>query len=221
MDLTTPAAKKSGQPVTVDNDPLAGKRELTDRPADDWSTHYGLQGQGPGPFVYTNRSWISPSFPSFGPREAMNPRHFPNHIKGRGARIAAPVDSEADRLFTSERIQHQRFAGFSTWEATVFQDVKTYQSANELVNGRMINKRLVVREDTWYSVFKKHRWIDYNVKVSQSGINLPRKNGGRDAIWSVDNPAVWSELRPCIELANRILRLATRGNWCVSISPLF
>ena len=103
----------------------------------------------------------------------------------------------------------------------MFQDVKTYQSANELVNGRMINKRLVVREDTWYSVFKKHRWIDYNVKVSQSGIDLPRKNGGQDAIWSVDNPAVWSELRPCIELANRILRLAARGNWCVSISLLF
>lgn len=31
----------------------------------------------------------------------------------------------------------------------------------------MINKRLVVGEGKWYPVFRKNRWIDYNVKMRQ------------------------------------------------------
>lgn len=224
MDADPPAAKKSGPPVTTDNDPLAGRRELTDRASDDWGTRYGLQNQGPGPFVHTNKSWITPSFPSFDRRAANNPRYFPNHFLDHGHLlkdgVPAPVDSEADRLFTSERIQQHKFAGLRTWEAALLQDVRAYQSGNELAGGCMISQRLAVREDGWFSVFRKHRWIDYNVKVSESGVDVPRKHGGRDAIWSVDNPAVWEELRPCIELANRLLCMATRGPWCVDIFVL-
>lgn len=225
MDLDASAAKRSGPAVTVDNDPLAGKRELTDRPPDDWAVRYGLQNQGPGPFLHTNKSWITPSFPSFDRRATNNPRHFPNHFQDHKTLlrdgVPAPVDLEADLLFTTERIQQHKFAGLRTWEAALLQDVKAYQSGNELAGGFMLNKRLIVGEAYWLPVFKKHRWIDYNVKVRESGIDLPRKYDGRDAIWSVDNPAVWEELRPCIELANRLLCMATRGSWYVDDLPSF
>ena len=219
-----PPAARSAPPVTKDNDALSGKRELTDRQSDDWGTRYGLENQGPGPFVHTNRSWIAPSFPEFRRKAATNPRRFPNHF---GAHeyllkhgVPPPLDSEVDRLFTSEEIQRQKFAGLRTWEATLLQDVRLYQGGNELVGGCMISKRLVVKEVEWYPVFRKNRWIDYNVKLSESGIELPRKNGGRDAIWSVDNPVVWEELRPCIELANRLLGQAVGGPWCVATYTL-
>lgn len=123
MEHNTPAAKKSGAPVTTDNDPLAVERELTDRPSDDWGIRYGLQRQGPGAFVHTNRSWIASSFSSFRHRAATNARHFPDHFKDQDALlkdgVLAPVGPEADRLFTSEQIQRQKFVGLRTWEAAL------------------------------------------------------------------------------------------------------
>ncbi|SPO01501.1 uncharacterized protein DNG_04174 [Cephalotrichum gorgonifer] len=215
------AAEKSRLPAPTISDYLVSQRELADRPRSSWGLRYGLESKGPGVFVNTDKSWISPSFPSFGPRAATNPRYFPNNLISEPSLledgVPAPVGTEADHLFTSERIQQQRFAGLRTWEASLLQDVKSYESANELAQGTMISNRLVVREDEWYPVFKKSRWIDYNFNIKDSGITLPRKIGGRDAIWSVNNHAVWRELRSSIELANRILRLAVRGPWLSSL----
>lgn len=203
--------------------PLAGTHEPADCPPSPWGTRYGLHSQTPSPFMPTNNSWISPSLPAFGPKAATTPSTFPNTLSTRPTLkngIPAPNPLEADRLFTTERIQQQRFAGLRTWEASLLQDVKGYEGGNELVQGCMISKRLVVGEEAWYPVFRKNRWIDYNVKVGESGVVCPRELGGKDAVWSVDNEAVWGELRPCVELANRILRQAVRGPWYVALLSL-
>lgn len=97
--------------------------------------------------------------------------------------------------------------------------VEMSPGVEEVVQGAMVSKRLVVREDRWYPVFMKNRWIDYNDKARDSGAELTVENGAHDTLWSVDDPTVWRELRPCIELASRILGQAVRGPWCVPLYP--
>lgn len=68
-----------------------------------------------------------------------------------------------------------------------------------------------------YPVFRNNSWIDYNDKDGESGTDLTLENRVRGTVWSVDNPAVWKELRPCVELSSQILSQAVRDPWCVFI----
>lgn len=54
---------------------------------------------------------------------------------------------------------------------------------------------LNVDEDSWFPCFRKDRWFGSIATDMMLTGNL----------WSVDDPAVWKELRIILELANRIL----------------
>ena len=198
---------------TGDNDPQAGEWELTARPPSPWGARYGVHTQRPRPFVHTNRSWLSPSFPTFSPRDALKIRgSIPEDGDGSGE-VETPIGEEADRLFTSEVIQMQRFAGLRTWEAILVKDVSRYAEGHELVTPGNASKELAIVEELWFAVFRKNRWIDYHLRLQDSAIDCPRTNFDPDGIWSASNPEIWRELCPSIELANRILHQACHGPW--------
>lgn len=189
----------------------SGDTTVTDTIQDDWASRYGIHDQKPALFTDVNRSWLCPIFPNFGPTEAHSIAAFIGD--GDQDFVNAPQGDAADQLFASESIQMERFSGLRTWEVMLFKNVKAYQDGNELVTHGNETRRLVVNEAEWCSVFKKNRWIDYCMKLKDSAIDKPRTYGGEDAIWSVDNPAVWEQLSPAIELANRILHQACHGSW--------
>lgn len=79
-------------------------------------------------------------------------------------------------------------------------------AAELLVQLRM----LTVNEAGWCEVFARERWFDLHVKVKGK---LPNTVGaiGDDDIWSVDNPVIWNEMRPCLELADRLLKASVES----------
>ena len=128
-----------------------------------------------------------------------------------GPAIPAPVGAETDRLTSDKKIRRHQRPSLQTWETALIQGIETCQDAEEVVQETLIGKRLVVREDEWYPVFRRDKRINCTGKTRGSDSFMENGHGAR---WSVDGPAVWRELRPCIELANRILGQAVRGPWC-------
>lgn len=127
------------------------------------------------------------------------------------------METDADRQPSDDNVPRYKRPCLQVWEDALIQGVEAVSGVEEVFQESMAGKRLVVSEDRWYPVFMKDRWIDYNDKGQNSEGELTVANGVHDTVWSVDDPRVWRELRPCIELASRILGQAVRGPWCVPL----
>ncbi|KAI0903348.1 hypothetical protein F4823DRAFT_636216 [Ustulina deusta] len=77
-------------------------------------------------------------------------------------------------------------------------------------------KRIKVDESSWFNFLKRDKWWDLEGRDDKLGVR-----------WSVDDPKVWAEFSPCLELANRMLNalvdhehdwvVSTTGATCVMI----
>lgn len=163
----------------------------------------------------TRREEIGCTSDSFGASTALNPRESQRSPPGHA--VPAPVGKGADRQPSDDKVPRYKRPCLQAWEDALIQGIETFSGVEEVVQETMIGKILVVREERWYPVFMKDRWIGYNDKALDSGAELTLENGVNGTVWSADDPAVWRELRPCIELASRILGQAVRGPWCVPL----
>jgi len=149
-----------------------------------------------------NRSGLAPEYPSLhGADQANIPAVLSAAIKAEGvppanhggsSYIPRPPDPDLDRLFTGERFQ-QNGMGIATWEVPCMQQALP----------RPDGPNLPVNESAWPSFFERERWL--NLTTSPAHPTL------RSVI--IDSPAVWAELRQCIELATRLLSLVSETDW--------
>ncbi|KAL2267211.1 hypothetical protein VTJ83DRAFT_4488 [Remersonia thermophila] len=128
-------------------------------------------------------------------------------------------------LFGSEKAQLLANGGLPTWEFAPLAEFL----ANDWPGGHRANDRVVtleeekaslvrVDEDKWHPVWKRQKWYDFAVKiVDGEHIPKPVPGVGPEDVWSVDNRRLWEELRVCIELADRKLRLLAEHNFLYNI----
>lgn len=102
-----------------------------------------------------------------------------------------------------------------TWESTLLGE----DLANEWSGGHRRDDRIVswdeeqsalvrVDESSWVSFWKRDKWYNFDTHVIDSRFFKGPVDGiAFGEIWTVDNGRIWFELRQCIELANRLLRL--------------
>jgi hypothetical protein len=128
---------------------------------------------------------------------------------------ARPSDHELDMLFASETEQLWLNNGMPTWESVLLEE----DLANEWPGGHRRDDRIVswdeeqsalvkVDESNWVSFWKRDKWYNFDTHVVDSRFFTGPVDGvAFGEIWTVDNGRIWFELRQCIELANRLLRL--------------
>ncbi|KAI1323281.1 hypothetical protein F5Y16DRAFT_403585 [Xylariaceae sp. FL0255] len=187
-----------------------------DRQLSPWARRF--QPYGPGDlFKQSNiaHSGLAPEFPS------LHPKYNADEPQDASVPIAIPDGEDLDWLFTTETYQDATFWGMKTWQATILNKFVNFgprfgtidaghsldqpqglagqlSTSNEgeffehevEVGLRIFElESIKVDETKWFRFFQKHHW--YNT-----------------AQYSIDDDLIWNLLRPCIELADRMLKAA-------------
>lgn len=134
--------------------------------------------------------------------------------------LPKPSPADLDRLFYGERQQRDALGGLMTWQMGALRE-KFYTFEQATQHDTRCLDSLTIDEATWFPCFRKDRWLDHPSSISQhlrnpiAGILA----GHPTDRMTVDNPLVWSEMRVCIEIANRILSQLIHSRNCLSVAP--
>jgi hypothetical protein len=154
-------------------------------------------------------TWLDPAYPTVDPI-SLRPNFLPNDYS-----FPMPSCREIDVLFSSESIQRSFNTGLTTWEIALLQTLTTPvgQDPTSKQIARWQASPIVVDESQWLNTFKKSRWVNCTEKIYDYEPGCIAMGLTPTDTFSVDNPIVWRELSPCIELANRFLKLSFHGRW--------
>lgn len=133
--------------------------------------------------------------------------------------VPKPSPADLDRLFYGERQQKEALGGLMTWQIGALRQ-EFYTSEKATQRDRRCLDSLTVDEATWFPCFRKDRWLDHPSGISQHLRNpiAGLADHPTDRM-TVDNPLVWSEIRVCIEIANRILSQLIQSRNSLSVDP--
>lgn len=176
----------------------------TNRPETPWRTRYG--GSGDPTFCEDTeevQSGFRPICPDIadpygleGNPDVISLDRFRHELADNdGVGFERPEPAELDRLFLSERFQTKHLHGIRTW-----------QLASINLPPQPSPGVFTVNEASWHGVFTKSHWFDYR-RDPTDPLAPPVK------VWSVDDPALWEQLAPCVELANRYLNVLIHTQW--------
>jgi hypothetical protein len=125
-------------------------------------------------------------------------------------------------LFTEELQKWE--VRMRTWEAASFNKHMALHPPNEQNHAVAVrpnqfeqsvaNHRLRVTPPLWHPCLRRDRWFDLSERIKDY---VPQAIVHQDAIFSVDEPAVWIALAPVIELANHFL---TASAWTSFLDAL-
>jgi hypothetical protein len=187
---------------TSSNDSLETCEAPHAKMGDEWARRYGIAGNQAGqsrPVTDIPKPWIAPLAPEFAPTDptfGFSPGDSSQEIM----REAVPTDRDLDRILLSERIQQSRFGGLRTFESVGLVDSV---GANQ-PDGAGIR----LNSDQWLPVFHQTRWRDLIAPLAESFILTMDPAGSGMDIWSVEVGMIWDLLQPCIETADRMMKLA-------------
>lgn len=157
-------------------------------------------------------SGLAPEYPSIAPENI-------DAWKSPDKEYPRPGNDELDRLFCSEREQMETVGGLRSWQVAALNSV--YDAANpdrELPSPpldhtqeawkRYWDSQVIVNEESWFFWFHRSRFLDRRVDgVSTIRDPFPDVRMHKNPWWTVDNAAMWRQLSPSIEMANRIMNM--------------
>lgn len=172
-----------------------------ERPASPWAKRFAPRdspwARGPDGVVH---SCLAPIMPE------LDPKYYYDLDPTADTVMPMPSEVDLDRLFHSERVQQQSLGGPKTRQLGVL-NTNTFMSpsGHTYENDSMAATAFTVNEDNWLPCFQRPRWYNlFDIPKPNTPAYLPLtvRNGTH-----VDNDRVWDDLRPSVELANRILQV--------------
>ncbi|KAM0326666.1 hypothetical protein ACHAQA_006536 [Verticillium albo-atrum] len=145
--------------------------------------------------------WIRPMLPSI----SMNERH--QDIIEPFQPGFYPDGAQLDQLFTGEKLQLQTWGGLKSWESQLFGDIDAYvpEDVNTSADAEpwYQARAITVDESTWLDCFQRSRWMNFDKEIQ----------GWRGKFWHMSDDDVWNQMRPVIEVSNRMLLTSIEGPW--------
>ncbi|KAM0276478.1 hypothetical protein ACHAQH_006705 [Verticillium albo-atrum] len=162
----------------------------------------------PGPRIYAVRDlnngaeeWIDPMLPSVDMNEdgqdVIEPFQ-PGFV---------PSGAQLDQLFASEELQMVVWGGLKSWEARLYGDIDAYVPPGAAHGPGEVPwyqaMALNIDESTWLDCFQRRCWTDFDREIK----------GWPGKFWHMGDDDVWGQMRPIIEIANRMLLTSIEGPW--------